>query len=224
MSRECSALQCRRSLAVIGIDCFVLLRFRRRTYVDAPWIELPAMAREMMKLHEGGDADPLARHAIDEEAPFYWRALMQRNDVHLAVTNWIEQAGKHGCHSGLTIPVHGPAGACDVFHLSCRKSAGTSDRAALLTGSGIAFVASTRLRDIDALNVQLRAKGPALSLRELEVLRWCKEGKSYAEIGMIVGISSKTVEFHIANAMRKLGVNHKITAIIAAVKQGWLDL
>ena len=51
-----------------------------------------------------------------------------------------------------------------------------------------------------------------------------QDGKSYSEVGTILGISSKTVEFHMANIMRKLGVHQKISAIVAAARRGLIEL
>ncbi len=87
-----------------------------------------------------------------------------------------------------------------------------------------AYLCGTRLRQIDRQAFGASEPDVVLSARELEVLRWCKDGKSYSEIGTIIGISSKTVEFHIANVMRKLGVNQKIAAIILAVRKGLIDI
>src|SRR5882762_2175336 len=47
-----------------------------------------------------------------------------------------------------------------------------------------------------------------LTKQEIECLRWCKEGKTNWEIGAILRISEKTVEFHLGNAMRKLGAGN----------------
>ncbi len=65
---------------------------------------------------------------------------------------------------------------------------------------------------------------PLLTAQELECLRWCKEGKTNWEIGEILSISQKTVEFHVGNAMRKLGAGNRITAVIMGIKNGLIPL
>jgi DNA-binding CsgD family transcriptional regulator len=65
---------------------------------------------------------------------------------------------------------------------------------------------------------------PLLTAQELECLRWCKEGKTNWEIGEILSISQKTVEFHVGNAMRKLGAGNRITAVIMGIKTGLIAL
>jgi DNA-binding CsgD family transcriptional regulator len=63
-----------------------------------------------------------------------------------------------------------------------------------------------------------------LTSQELECLRWCKEGKTNWEIGEILTISEKTVEFHLSNSMRKLGASNRITAVIMGIKDGLIPL
>jgi DNA-binding CsgD family transcriptional regulator len=64
----------------------------------------------------------------------------------------------------------------------------------------------------------------ALTPRELEILRWCKEGKTRPEIGEILAISHKTVEFHLCNLMNKLGASNQITAVVMAIQRGLIAL
>jgi len=68
-----------------------------------------------------------------------------------------------------------------------------------------------------------RVAGPSLTGREREVLQLVAEGRSVKETATELGMSSKTVEFHKANLVRKLGlhttaeltkyaVRHRLTA------------
>jgi DNA-binding CsgD family transcriptional regulator len=54
----------------------------------------------------------------------------------------------------------------------------------------------------------------ALTGREAECLRWMGLGKSAAETGKIVGISARTVRFHLKNAKQKLGANTPLEALV----------
>ncbi|MCK1384563.1 helix-turn-helix transcriptional regulator [Bradyrhizobium sp. 21] len=64
----------------------------------------------------------------------------------------------------------------------------------------------------------------SLTSQELECMRWCKEGKTNWEIGEILAISEKTVEFHLTNAMRKLGAANRISAVVQGIKEGLIPL
>jgi DNA-binding CsgD family transcriptional regulator len=59
-----------------------------------------------------------------------------------------------------------------------------------------------------------------VTARESEVLAWVAVGKSDWAIGQILNISGKTVNFHVENAKRKLGVGTRVQAVIAAMRGG----
>jgi DNA-binding CsgD family transcriptional regulator len=68
--------------------------------------------------------------------------------------------------------------------------------------------------------VELSARGPELSAREREVLCWAQQGKTYWEIGCILGISQRTVKFHFARLKAKLDVVSTAHAIAKAMRTG----
>jgi len=55
-----------------------------------------------------------------------------------------------------------------------------------------------------------------LSQREIETLTWAARGKTSAEIALILGVTKRTVDFHLDNARDKLGVSTRIQAAIKA--------
>jgi len=59
-------------------------------------------------------------------------------------------------------------------------------------------------------------KRVGLREREVETLTWAARGKTFAEIGTILGLSKRTVEFHLENARRKLGVATRTQALVKA--------
>jgi DNA-binding CsgD family transcriptional regulator len=56
--------------------------------------------------------------------------------------------------------------------------------------------------------------------REMQILGWVAAGKSDWAIGRILNISDKTVNFHIENAKRKLGVGTRLEAVVVALRKG----
>ena len=59
-------------------------------------------------------------------------------------------------------------------------------------------------------------KQVGLREREVETLTWAARGKTFWEIGEILGLSKRTVEFHLENARRRLGVATRTQALIKA--------
>ncbi|MDA9445739.1 helix-turn-helix domain-containing protein [Bradyrhizobium sp. CCBAU 21360] len=62
-----------------------------------------------------------------------------------------------------------------------------------------------------------------LSEREKQCLRWVEKGKSSWAIGVILGVSVNTVNFHIKNAMRKLETTSRTQCVVKARHLGLLD-
>jgi DNA-binding NarL/FixJ family response regulator len=56
-----------------------------------------------------------------------------------------------------------------------------------------------------------------LTLRESEVLYWVTEGKTSPEIGVLLGLSPRTVEKHLENIYPKLGVENRASAMRMAL-------
>jgi len=62
----------------------------------------------------------------------------------------------------------------------------------------------------------LPPKPSALNDREIEVLTWAARGKTSAEIGKIIGLTKRTIDFHIDNARAKLGAATRTEAVLKA--------
>lgn len=61
-----------------------------------------------------------------------------------------------------------------------------------------------------------------LSPREITVLLWIKEGKSNWEIAHIIGISERTVRFHVESIFLKLDTSSRTQAVAVAMERGLL--
>jgi DNA-binding NarL/FixJ family response regulator len=62
-----------------------------------------------------------------------------------------------------------------------------------------------------------------LNEREVEALTWVARGKTSAEIAQILGLSKRTVDFHIDNARAKLGAATRTEAVIKAADGGLIE-
>lgn len=78
-----------------------------------------------------------------------------------------------------------------------------------------------REESVPPLPLRGDARGVApLSERECEVLRWAAAGKTSCEIGMILGVTERTVNFHVASAISKLNASNKTHAAVKALLLG----
>jgi LuxR family quorum sensing-dependent transcriptional regulator len=78
--------------------------------------------------------------------------------------------------------------------------------------------AEKRLNGTNLIN-----KDVHLSKREVSVLTWLSKGKTAWEIGEILHISQRTVEWHTRNAARKLNAVNALQAVATAIKRGLIS-
>jgi DNA-binding NarL/FixJ family response regulator len=95
----------------------------------------------------------------------------------------------------------------------------SSDRATLLKAIRSAAAGGT-VFPVDL--VPAPSEGPALSARELEVLRHLGRGLSSQDLGRALGISGETVKSHIKSIFHKLGVADRAEAVVRAYELGLL--
>jgi DNA-binding NarL/FixJ family response regulator len=85
----------------------------------------------------------------------------------------------------------------------------------------LATIITARLAGI--ARMELWPKLVALNDREVEALTWVARGKTSAEIAQILGLSKRTIDFHIDNARNKLGAATRTQAVIKAADGGLIE-
>ena len=124
--------------------------------------------------------------------------------------------------NGISIPIRGAAGERVLFSISsnlkgCDWRDFKTESLGNLTLAAYLFHQAT-------LRLELGPgwSPPQLSPQEIEALRWASAGKSCWDTSIIMGISARTVEFYIKNAVAKLGAATKTQAVASAVRMGLL--
>ena len=158
--------------------------------------------------------DPVIERAHHSTLQFQWDesfyherpALWQRMSQFGLHTGWSQSVkdcyGRLGIltFAGKTLPQQTPqAGAVnELFFLWLAQTAHKTLREALIS------VNDEAIKDV-------------LTLREKDILRWCSEGKTAEEIALLMGVSERTINFHIGNSIKKLSVANKTAATAKAV-------
>jgi DNA-binding CsgD family transcriptional regulator len=118
---------------------------------------------------------------------------------------------------GIACPVTGSGGCRAVLLVLFGQRTGLSAAEAdllVLLAQGF-WLCLTRLRrEADA------ARPVVLTAREVECLGWVLEGKTNWEIGVLTGVAPRTVQFHLANAARKLDATNRVQAGVKALMAG----
>ena len=90
-----------------------------------------------------------------------------------------------------------------------------------LAAAGHAVLSREIVRALAAQGLgHLDDDGPALSARELEVIRLITEGADNATIGRELSISGHTVKQHVTSIFGKLGVQNRVQVAVRAVRAG----
>ncbi|CEP35304.1 Transcriptional activator protein EsaR [Halomonas sp. R57-5] len=80
------------------------------------------------------------------------------------------------------------------------------------------FIYLAHLSHMYRPNYMMPTKNKILTERESECLYWASMGKTYAEVGMILGITERTVKYHINVSATKLNACNVRQALTAAIK------
>jgi DNA-binding NarL/FixJ family response regulator len=69
-----------------------------------------------------------------------------------------------------------------------------------------------------------RPDPPALTARELEVLRLVAQGRANKEVAAALGVTERTVKFHLSAIMSRLGAANRTEAVALAAQHGLIEL
>jgi DNA-binding CsgD family transcriptional regulator len=167
--------------------------------------------------------DRVVRHALFSPSPLAWLEAQRRGDLKREEQRLFGEAGEFGLRDGYITPVHQVDGNVASVSLTGehKLDLSASDQAALRLLSLYYCSFGLRLKRRDEAENAARA---VLTPRQRECLQWVRAGKSSWEIGEIVGISERTVNFHIEEACRRLNVQTRQQAVIEAVIRGLIAL
>ncbi|NQW94038.1 MAG: hypothetical protein HQ446_08400 [Polaromonas sp.] len=158
---------------------------------------LHAFCRQYQLKHLHLNADGSNEELIDEELKTNWTAL-QLGDV------WLADAGVVAVNGSVCFALAGPrvterrvwlpmiAGA---LHLALLRVAATAQS----------------VSTADPLLTNARESG--LTVRQQEILKWVRQGKTNPEIASIIGLSPFTVKNHLKIIYQKLDVSNRVQAV-----------
>jgi DNA-binding CsgD family transcriptional regulator len=164
------------------------------------------------------EVDPVMAYCAKHVVPVRWSDLPTEAGSRADVM--MRDAAAHGLREGVTMPVHSPHGELGIFSLSldlAPKDAYEITERALPWVHVLAGHLQEAVRRVSELSKETSRQ---LSPREVECLRWAADGKTSAEIGIVAGMAEGTVNYHLNNAMQKLGVSNRQQAVAKAALRG----
>lgn len=163
-------------------------------------------------------SDPTIRAGMRSSLPFLWS-----EELFDPARDLWDDARAAGLQVGWAQSCRDPTGVGGMLTLARSHEALTPEelRAKTPAMSWLAQIAHVGMSRILVPKMVPEA-GVSLSNREVQVLRWTAEGKTSNEVADILKISERTVNFHINNAVTKLGAENKTAAAIRAALLGLL--
>jgi len=209
-----------RAIAALGYQNCMLTSLYGRQVGHVLWFEIPGGESGVYARQRWARINRVLASSARKCRPFVWGEAAasgggcRRDDG--------RECTPPDAESGIAFPFHAPGHRLDVLSISRRDAEPLDLESSDLLGA-ISFNAWMQYLDLTQDRPGCDAEH-ALTPRELEILDWCKKGKTRPEIGRILSISPKTVEFHLANVMTKLGASNQMAAVVIALQRGLLEL
>jgi DNA-binding CsgD family transcriptional regulator len=207
----------RKALREVGVEHFCLIRFPRP---DEPFevsilgMSMPTAWVENYKFHKSQDVDPGIQHSREVVQPFFWYDAPAEEPRQIEL---VKRAREMGIPDALVVPVPGPRGSIGTMWM------GGGSRSELHTNrlviQAIGLAGFYRLQELSN-----PVEHHQLTKREQEILALVAEGKSAADIGSVLHLSARTIEWHITRAMQKLEAKNRIQAVVLAIRDGLIAI
>ncbi|GAB4362951.1 MAG: LuxR family transcriptional regulator [Oricola sp.] len=173
-------------------------------------------------------------HRCLEEDPSRWPFAPGQRDSVLPYSVVLEEGSGHDDEHGdrdlvrflraggqeafVYLPVHSSIGRKGAIVFSgAREQVGVDEVMEL------AFIARHAFEKLMLILAAADNRANPLSEREIECLKSAARGLSSAETAERLGITCYTVNYHLANALKKLDAHTKTEAVARAIWNGWLD-
>ncbi|MDA7948764.1 MAG: LuxR family transcriptional regulator [Hyphomicrobiaceae bacterium] len=212
-----------RAIGREGYENCILTSIQKHALTHVAWFKFPRGYLDTYYEQRWAKIDPVLECSLRASRPFFWNDVVEQRDLSKKQENFMHDCQDIGVHSGIVFPMHGPGDRLEIMSVSRRENELPNPRSHALLHA-VSVQTWTRYLELRKEDRFPEMEDVHLTPRELEILRWCKHGKTYSEIGEILSISAKTVEFHVTNVMNKLRASNKITAIVIAIQRGILDV
>lgn len=163
--------------------------------------------------------DPTVAHCQTSTAPIIWTPeIYPRESLEV-----MEESRRYGLSHGLSVAVHGLSRTKSMLSLARdqRFDGDPAETRRVLAGARVlATCAHMALEDLLVPSLVQQEFPTKLTPREHEIMQYVANGKGSEVIGDLLGLSKATVEFHVKNMLRKLGVASRLQGVARAVALG----
>ena len=162
--------------------------------------------------------DPMVQSLYTTIHPFTWAEALSRKRFSKADLAIMSEANAWGMIGGFVVPIFGVGGQVHAVTMAGRDvRCDPEARAELHLISIYAYARAKQLK---------RRPEPFVRLtrRQMQALQWAALGKSDWEVGEQLGVSENTAHKHIEAAKSRFGVTTRMQAVVAALRQGSIQI
>ena len=166
--------------------------------------------------------DPIVMHGVSHLTPISWDQVGPQEDENEQIRRFMGEAREFGLNSGVSFPIHSAQGEFAMLNLATAKNHAQA-KPSILAAMPYASLFSAYLHEAVHRVFEhqiLPLNRVRLTDRERQCLLWAAEGKTTWETSHILGVSERTVIFHLQNAADKLNVVRRQQAVARAVSLG----
>lgn len=157
--------------------------------------------------------------------PFSWNALMKEQRFSAIQRRMMDEAAAAGLKHGVAVGICTDKGQyAGVGFASQHNFDITKNKIDLL--NLLAVHSTRRFLDLSRRATEATQEDnqvPVLTRHQIEVLKWIAAGKTPQEVADRLMVNKKTVDFHLENVYRKLGVRGRAQAISKALQLGLVN-
>ena len=165
------------------------------------------------------EVDPVLQTALRERGTQHWESTYKSASSDKQ-REFMAAAKEFGLGDGITTGTSDPA--CGVATFCSFASAGRVDAKRYMPLVEY-FGYHVHLALLRTAPKSSQAVAPCvreLTLREMTILNWVKNGKTNWEIAKITGVTERTVRFHVESIFSKLDVTSRSHAVATAIEHG----
>lgn len=188
---------------------------RSHTPLSAPKLDLinnyPDNWQNTYKEKRYFEQDPTIIHALRSTSPLIWD-----DETFTGSRTLQEDASQFGIDYGWSQATRSTSGVSMLTLVRAQEP--MSDSEIQSNAPSLMWLTHVINEAIEKfIDTNLELSEVILTSRESEVIRWTADGKTSYEISVILGISERTVNFHLNNVMVKLKSHNKISATVKAM-------
>ena len=169
--------------------------------------------------------DPIVMHCATRLTPISWDQVGPQENENEQIRRFMGEAREFGLNSGISFPIHSAQGEFAMLNLASGENQ-VQAKSSILEAMPYASLFSAYLHEAVHRIFEhqvLPLTGVRLTDREKQCLLWAAEGKTNWETSHILGVSERTVVFHLQNAADKLQVSRRQQAVARAVSLGLIS-